>query len=144
MVWLGLVLFGLVRFNDIYCISIIIIMSHYQLRYPWPSLATPPYCLLLPVGLQDNIPYRHRAAVWSSCLCTSMWWGPQEYIIYELVPISPAVSRSSGSFNFDSFRDAWYVAVQLGFCGVLSPGFVQNCSQHSSVVAIKLFLHLLS
>ena len=22
---------------------------------------------------------------WSSCLCSSMWWGPQEYITYELV-----------------------------------------------------------
>ena len=34
---------------------------------------------------------------WSSCLCTSMWRGPQEYIIYELVPTSPAVSGVSGS-----------------------------------------------
>ena len=38
--------------------------------------------------------------------------GPQEYITYELVPISPAVSRMSGSSNFDSFRDWWLVAVQ--------------------------------
>ena len=34
---------------------------------------------------------------WSSCLCSSMWRGPQEYITYELVPTSPAVSRMSGS-----------------------------------------------
>ena len=27
---------------------------------------------------------------WSSCLCLSMWRGPQEYITYELVPTSPA------------------------------------------------------
>ena len=27
---------------------------------------------------------------WSSCLFTSMWRGPQEYITYELVPTSPA------------------------------------------------------
>ena len=31
----------------------------------------------------------------------------QEYIIYELVPTSPAVSHMSGSSNFDSFRDRW-------------------------------------
>ena len=34
---------------------------------------------------------------WASCLCSSMWRGPQEYITYELVPTSPAVSRMSGS-----------------------------------------------
>ena len=42
---------------------------------------------------------------WTSCLCSSLWRGPQEYITYELVPTSPAVSRMSGSSNFDSFRD---------------------------------------
>ena len=44
---------------------------------------------------------------WSPCLCSSMQRGPQEYITYELVPTSPAVSRMSGSSNFDSFRDGW-------------------------------------
>ena len=44
---------------------------------------------------------------WSSCLCSAMWRGPQEYIPYELVPTSPAVSRMSGSSNLDSFRDGW-------------------------------------
>ena len=28
-----------------------------------------------------------------TCLCTSMWRGPQKYITYELVPTSPAVSH---------------------------------------------------
>ena len=50
---------------------------------------------------------------WSSFLCSFMWRGPQEYIPYELVPTSSAVSRMSGSSDFDSFRDGWYVAVQL-------------------------------
>ena len=77
---------------------------------------------------------------WSSCLCTSMWRGPQVYITYELVPTSPAVSHMSGSYKFDSFRDGWLVAVQLLLCGALSPGLVQYCSQHSCVVAVKLFL----
>ena len=44
-------------------IYIYIIMSRYQHRYSWPSRATPAYRPLLPAGLQDYIPYRHRAAV---------------------------------------------------------------------------------
>ena len=32
---------------------------------------------------------------WSSCLCLSMWRGPQDYITYEFIPTSPAVSRMS-------------------------------------------------
>ena len=48
---------------------------------------------------------------WSSCLCSSMWRGPLEYITYELVPTSPAVSCMSGSSKFDSFCEGWSVAV---------------------------------
>ena len=44
---------------------------------------------------------------WSSCFCSSMWRGPQEYIIYELVLTSPPVFCMSGSSNFDIFRDGW-------------------------------------
>ena len=44
---------------------------------------------------------------WSSCLYSSMWRGPQEYVAYEFVLTSPAVSRMSGSSNLDSFRDGW-------------------------------------
>ena len=44
---------------------------------------------------------------WTSCLCSPMWKGPQEYITYELVPTSPTVSCVSGTSNFDSFRDGW-------------------------------------
>ena len=47
----------------------------------------------------------------------------------------------SGLSNFDSFCDGWQVAVQLLFCDVLYPELVQYCSQHSRVIAIKLFLH---
>ena len=49
----------------------------------------------------------------SSCLCSSMWRGPQEYITYEFVPSSTLVSRMSGSSNFDSLRGGWSVDVQL-------------------------------
>ena len=44
---------------------------------------------------------------WSSCICSSMWKGPLEDITYEFVLTSPAVSRMSGSFNLDSFRNGW-------------------------------------
>ena len=40
-------------------------MSCYQHGYFWPSLATPPYCPLLPASPQGYIPYQHRAAVCS-------------------------------------------------------------------------------
>ena len=65
---------------------------------------------------------------WSSCLYSSMWRGPQECTTYELVPTSPAVSRMSGSSNFDCFCGVWLVAVQLLLCRVLSPWLVQYCS----------------
>ena len=34
---------------------------------------------------------------WTSCLCSAMWRGPQEYITHKLVPTSPAVPCVSGS-----------------------------------------------
>ena len=84
-------------------IKLIIIISCYHHRYPWPSLATPPYHPLLPVGLQGYIPYRHWAAV---CM-------------FELVVLSLLVHVKrfieechlwarpyfSGLSNFDIFRD---------------------------------------
>ena len=42
----------------------------------------------------------------------------------------------SGSSNLNSFRDGRQVAVQLVSCGVLLPGLVQDCSQHSCVISI--------
>ena len=74
-------------------IIIIIIMSRFQYGYPWPSVATPPYRPLLPATSL------YAFSSWSSYLCTSMWRGPQEYITYELVPTSPAVSCMSGLSN---------------------------------------------
>ena len=78
---------------------------------------------------------------WSSCLYTSMWKGPLEYITYELVPTSPTVSCMSDSSNLDSFRDGWKEVMQQLHCEVLSPGPVQYCLQHSCVIGVKLFLH---
>ena len=76
----------------------------------------------------------------SSCLCSSMRRGPQMYVVYEFVLTPPEVPRMSGSSKLDSFCDGWQVAVQLLFCGVLPPGFIQYISQHSRVIAVKPFL----
>ena len=71
---------------------------------------------------------------WSSCFCLAIRGGPLEYVTYELVPASPAVSCMCGSFNLDTFRDRRQVAVYLVPCGVLPPGFVQYCSQQRDSV----------
>ena len=48
---------------------------------------------------------------WSSHSCSSMCGGPQEYVAYELVLASPAVSCVSGSSNLYSFCDGGQVSV---------------------------------
>ena len=50
----------------------------------------------------------------SSCFCSAISGSPQEYITYELVPASPAVSCISGSSNLDSSCDGRLIAVRLG------------------------------
>ena len=85
----------------------IIIMSRHQCISSWPSPATFLYHPSLPVSLQGYILYRYVGSSWSSCLCSSMWRGPQEYVTYEFVSTSPVLSRMSGSSNLDSFRDEW-------------------------------------
>ena len=104
-------------------------MSCHQHGYPWPSLATPLYRPLFPVVFRVTshiyTELLYVGSSWSSCLCSAMRRGPQEYITNELVPTSPAVSRiMAGSSNLDSFRDGWQVAVQLLLCGVLPPGLL--------------------
>ena len=44
------------------------------------------------------------------------------------------MSCMSGSPNLNSFRDRGQVAVQLVSCGVLLPGLVEDCTQHSCVL----------
>ena len=114
-------------------------MSRRQCGSSWPSPITLLYHPSFLVGLQGYILYQRRTVVyivssWSSCLCSSMWRGPQEYVPYEFVPTSSTVSRMSGSSNLDSFRDRWLVVVQLVLCWVLPPELVQ----HSCIAAIKL------
>ena len=78
---------------------------------------------------------------WSPCLCSSLWRDPPKYIAYESVLTSPTVSCMSGSSNFGSFHDGWWVAVQLLFCGVLPPEVVQYCSQNSCFIVVKFFIN---
>ena len=40
---------------------------------------------------------------WSSCLCSSMWRGQEEYVIYEFVPTSSAASCMSDSSKWIVF-----------------------------------------
>ena len=44
---------------------------------------------------------------WSSCFWLLICGGPQEYITYDLVLASPAVSGMSGSSCMNSFCDGW-------------------------------------
>ena len=134
-------------FSTVTLAKLIHIMSRYQHRYFWPSLAIPRYCPLLLAGLLGYIQYRHRAAL---CrfeldvlpLLVSVK-GSTGVLHLQARPNFSSSVRMSGSSNFDSFRDGWLVAVQLLFCGVLSPGLVQYCSQHSCVIAVKGFFYLL-
>ena len=129
-------------------IIIIIIMSRHQQGYPWTSPATllyrPCFWLVFKTTSHIGTGLLYVGSCWSSCLCSSMWRGPLEYVTYEFVPTSPVVSRMSGSSKLDSFRGGWYVPVQLLLCGVLLPRLVQYCSQHSCVIAVKFFLHTFS
>ena len=76
---------------------------------------------------------------WSPCFCSAMWEGPLENT-YELVPAYPAVSCMSGSSNL-VFVIGGRWPYRCCFVGVWPPGLVQNCSQHSGAIAVKLFLH---
>ena len=100
----------------------------------------PSILYIISVGLQGYILYRHRADVCKTCLCSSMWRDPLEYVTYEFISTSPAVSRMSASSNLDRFPNGWKLAIQQLLCGVLPPWLVQYYSQHSCVVAVKLLL----
>ena len=52
------------------------------------------------------------------------------------------MSCMSGLSNLNSFRDRGQVAVQLVSCGVLLPGLVQDCTQHSCVVYIYIYIYI--
>ncbi len=74
---------------------------------------------------------------WWSNFCPAIYGGPQEYITYELVPASLAVSCMSGSSNLDNFRDGrqvpyswWSVATRTS--SILLAALLCNCRLASS------------
>ena len=86
-----------------------------------------------------------------SC-CMYVRAGPQEYVTYELVPASQAVSCVSGSSNLDSFDDGRQVAVWVGALwgvttrtwSILLATFLCNCRLASSpavLLASKRCIH---
>ena len=122
-------------------IIIIIIMSCRQHGYPWPSLAISPYHSSPPAGLQGYILCLHIAAVCKFELVVLLllghMWGSIGAHHLRARPCFSSCVLVSGSFNLYSFRDGRQVTVQLVSHGVLSPGLVQYCSQHSCVVAVS-------
>ena len=65
-------------------------------------LATSPYRSSPLAGLQGLHPVSsHVCSSWSSCICSATCGGPWEYITYELVLFSPAVSCMSGSYEIN-------------------------------------------
>ena len=97
--------------EEYFIIIIIIIMSRCQHGSSWPSPA--PVSIVHRSRQVFKVKSRIGTALlyidssWSSCLCSSMWRGPQKYVTYEFLSTSLAVSRMSGSSNLDSFRDRW-------------------------------------
>ena len=67
----------------------------------------------------------------------------REKIPKEFVLASPAVPCISCFSYLNDLLDGRQVAVQMPFCGMLLQGFVQECTQSSCVVPIKLFLYML-
>ena len=118
-------------------IIIIIIMSHRQRGSPGPSSGpfSIVHCFRQVFRATSRIGTEllYVGSSWSSCLCSSMWKGPKEYVTYEFVFISPAVSRMSGSSNLDSFRDGWTAAVfwhaASRTCLILLAIYLSNCCQ---------------
>ena len=86
-------------------------MSCHQHGYPWPFLTTSPIIHRFRQILRDTprilTELLYVGSSWSPYFRSAMRRGPQEYIPYELVPTSLAVSCMSGSSNLDSFRDGW-------------------------------------
>ena len=96
------------------CVCVCVCLHHHHHHYvtpwsPWPFLATLLYHPLLPEVFKAtcciSTKLLYVGSSGSFCLWSSIWSGLQEYVTYEFVPTSPAVSRISGSSNLDNFRD---------------------------------------
>ena len=65
---------------------------------------------------------------WSSCLCSSIWRGSQEYVTFEFISTSPAVFHMSGSSNWliDGRTAAALWSVGSRTCSILLAAFLHN------------------
>ena len=78
---------GVLRIPQSSCITgAFIIMSCYQHGYFWPSLSPPlpiVHCFwqILRATSSIGTEMLYVGLSWTSCLCSSMWRGPQEYIM---------------------------------------------------------------
>ena len=112
-------------FNSFYLIFLYSISSFDEVKPSSSSSSCPAISRDIPDPLSPLLPIVHCfqqvfmakfhiqellyiGSSWSSCLCSAILRGPLVYITYKLVPTSSAVSRMSGSSNFDSFRHGWY------------------------------------
>ena len=125
-------------------IIILIIMSCHKHRFPWLSLSLSLSSRLhrqpLPACLQGYILYQYRYVVDRFLLFTQqLWRGPLEYVTYKFVLLSPVVSLMSGSSNLDCFRDFRWWPYSCFFVGYCFQELVQYITQHSCVIAVKLF-----
>ena len=103
-------------------------LSDCLMSYPEYSFAEMLRCILQPqpTGLQDT-----------------HWWG--SYSSVEMQSVYSEVSADWAVFVlWLEKRVHIYLAVELLFCELLPPRLVQYCSQHSCVIAVKLFLQTFS
>ena len=118
----------------------VIIMSCRQHESPWPL--SPPVSIVhrsREVFKAISCIGTELLYIGSSCSCclySSMWRGPQEYIAYEFVLTSSAVSCISGSSNLIVFvmDGRWpYSCCFVGFAfrtySILLTAFLCNCRQ---------------
>ena len=139
--------FNYVQTNDWCLIELLVIHSNHHHHHvvlvawiSWPSLATFPYRSSPLAGLQGYIPYPHIAAECMFVLVVllllgHMWGSIRVHHLWARPCFSSSVLHVCSS-NLNSFRDRRQVAGQLMSCGVLPPGLVQDCSQHSCVIAV--------
>ena len=112
----GYELFSTILYIYIYIyiyIYMYIIMSRCLQGYPWPSIVSIIHCSREVFKATSTIAtdLLYIDSNWSSCFCSSMGRGPQEYVANEFFLTLPAVAYMSGSSNLDCFRDGWLVAV---------------------------------
>ena len=109
------------------CIYIYIYHHHHVVPLTWISLTLSRHSSLLSItpSRSSKATFCVHAELLYVNSSSSVWRDPSENITYEFVLTSPEVSHRSCSSNMDGFRDGQWMAVQLLFCGVLPPGFVQ-------------------